>query len=45
MHFFVWQRKRGRELTDGETKRERVSEGQSVCREGDSVNTKIRTFA
>jgi hypothetical protein len=36
---------RGRELTCGETERERVSEKQSVGGEGDSIDTKIRTFA
>ncbi len=28
-----------------ERQKERMSERQSVCREGDSVDTKIKTFA
>ncbi len=45
MDFNVGQRKRERELTSRETERQRASERQSIGGEGDSVGTKIRTFA
>ena len=45
MGFNVGQRKRERELTSRETERQRVSERQNVGGEGDSIGTKIRTFA
>ncbi len=31
MHFYVWQRKRGRELTTGETERDNESVGREVA--------------
>ncbi len=47
--FYAWQRRRERELTNGETERECVCvcvrERQSVWREGDSVGTKINRLA
>ncbi len=45
MHFHVWQRKRGRELTNGETERASLCERQSICGEEDSVGTMVKTFA
>jgi hypothetical protein len=43
MRFYVWWRKRGRELTTGETERERMSERQSIWREGGSISIGINT--
>jgi hypothetical protein len=44
VHFYVWRIRRGRELTTGETEKERLWE-RELIREGDSMGTKIRTFS
>jgi hypothetical protein len=42
---FMCDGERGEESQLMERPRERMSERQSICREGDSISTKIKTFA